>query len=70
LDEAKPGAVLKEAKQPGEALPAKWGWVEHTIWTERMLEALMKGVKGEVLRDHGLFSLVNAHVTLLQSSRR
>lgn len=46
LDEAKPGAVLKEAKQPGEALPANWGWVEHTIWTERMLEALMKGVKG------------------------
>jgi RNA-directed DNA polymerase len=40
--------VLKEAKQPGETLPEKWDWVEHSIWTERMLEALMKGVKGGV----------------------
>lgn len=48
LDEAKPGTVLKEAKQPGEALPVKWDWVEHSIWTERMLEALVKGVKGGV----------------------
>lgn len=48
LDEAKPGVVLKEAKQPGETLPVKWDWVEHSIWTERMLEALVKGVKGGV----------------------
>ena len=48
LAETKPGAVLKEAKQPGEALPVKWDWVEHSIWTERMLEALVKGVKGGV----------------------
>ncbi len=48
LDEAKPGAVLKEAKQPGETLSEKWDWVEHSIWTERMLEALVKGVKGGV----------------------
>jgi len=26
----------------------KWDWVEHSIWTERMLEALVKGVKGGV----------------------
>jgi RNA-directed DNA polymerase len=48
LDENKPGEVLKEAKQPGEAPPEKWDWVERSIWTERMLEALMKGVKGGV----------------------
>ena len=48
LDEAKPGEVLKEAKQPGETLPARWNWVERSIWTERMLEALVKGVKGDV----------------------
>ncbi len=42
LDETKPGAVLREAKQPGEALPVKWDWVEYSIWTERMLEALKK----------------------------
>jgi RNA-directed DNA polymerase len=40
--------VLKEAKQPGETRPVKWDWVEHSIWTERMLEALVKGVKGGV----------------------
>jgi len=45
-DEGKPGAVLKEAKQPGEALPVKWDWVERSIWTERMLEALVRGLKG------------------------
>jgi RNA-directed DNA polymerase len=48
LDEAKPGTVLKEAKQAGETLTVKWDWVEHSIWTERMLEALVKGVKGGV----------------------
>jgi RNA-directed DNA polymerase len=48
LNEAKPGVVLKEAKQPGETLPARWDWVEPSIWTERMLEALAKGVKGGV----------------------
>jgi len=48
LDEAKPGAVLKEAKQPGETLPTKWNWVERSVWTERMLEALVEGVKGGV----------------------
>jgi RNA-directed DNA polymerase len=47
-DEVKPGAVLKEAKQPGETLSKKWDGVEHSIWTERMLEALVKGVKGGV----------------------
>jgi len=45
-DEGKPGVVLKEAKQPGEALPVKWDWVERSIWTERMLEALARGLKG------------------------
>jgi RNA-directed DNA polymerase len=48
MDEVKPGAVLKEAKQPGETLPLEWDWVEHSIWTQRMLEALVKGVKGGV----------------------
>jgi RNA-directed DNA polymerase len=47
LKENKPGKV-SETKQPGEALLEKWDWVERSIWTERMLEALMKGVKGGV----------------------
>jgi len=84
MDEAKSGTVLKDAKQPEEALPVQWDWVEHSVWTERMLEALMKGVKGGVwfslidhrrwtnqfFREHGLYSLVQAHDALLQSSWR
>jgi hypothetical protein len=34
------------AKQAGEAGLEKWDWVENTIWTNRMLKALEKGVKG------------------------
>lgn len=44
--ETKPVAVPETAKQTGEA--RSWGWVEHSIWTDRMLEALDKGVKGGV----------------------
>jgi RNA-directed DNA polymerase len=47
-NEAKPGGVSRGAKQPGEALPVKWDWVERSIWTERMLEALVEWVKGGV----------------------
>jgi len=46
--EKKPAAVPKEAKQAGEACSDRWSWVERTVWTERMLEALQKGVKGGV----------------------
>jgi len=77
-----PVAVPKTAKQGGEARP--FDWVERSIWTDRMLEALVKGVKGDVwfslidhirwpntfFREHGLFSLVDAHMKLLQSSMR
>jgi RNA-directed DNA polymerase len=41
-----PVAVPERAKQAGEARP--FYWVERTIWTDRMLEALVKGVKGDV----------------------
>ena len=34
------------AKQTGEARSSDW--VERSIWTDRMLEALVKGVKGGV----------------------
>ena len=42
--EEKP-ATVPEAKQAGEA-QERWRWVEPTVWTERMLSALEKGVKG------------------------
>ena len=44
----KPAAVTDTAKQAGETWPARWDWVERSVWTERMLEALERGVKGNV----------------------
>ena len=35
------------AKQGGEAR-ARWAWAEPSVWTDRMLEALERGVKGGV----------------------
>jgi RNA-directed DNA polymerase len=46
--ERKPAAVSEEAKQAGEARSDRWSWVERTVWTQRMLEALENGVKGGV----------------------
>jgi len=45
--EVKSAAVPARTKQAGEA-QGPWGWVERAIWTDRMLEALEKGVKGGV----------------------
>lgn len=33
-------------KQAGEIQAGKWDWVERSVWNDRMLEALGKGVKG------------------------
>ena len=43
--EEQPEAVPARAKRAGEIL-RRWGWVEPTVWTERMLTALEQGVKG------------------------
>lgn len=42
--EVKPAPVPK-AKQAGE-VRARWEWTEASVWTERMLTALERGVKG------------------------
>ena len=47
-DEATPVPVRSLAKQTGDTRPPEWDWVERSIWTERMLEALEQGVKGGV----------------------
>ncbi len=41
-------AVSERATQGAETVPTgvDWSWVEASIWTERMLSALVKGVKG------------------------
>ena len=41
----KMAVVSSGTKQAGEAQD-HWSWVEATVWTERMLEALNRGVKG------------------------
>src|SRR5271169_617723 len=43
--EERPPTVPARAKQDGE-IPARWAWVEPTVWTTRMLAALENGVKG------------------------
>jgi RNA-directed DNA polymerase len=45
-EEDRPAIVAAEPKQAGEARDLKWWWVEPSVWTERMLEALERGVKG------------------------
>jgi RNA-directed DNA polymerase len=40
--------VSEKTKQTGEAQLREWDWVERSVWTERMLEVLEKGVKGGV----------------------
>ena len=39
-------AVPAGAKQASSMLARDWGWVDRTIWTERMLAALDNGVQG------------------------
>ena len=39
-------SVLEETKQVRE-VPDRWLWTEPSIWTERMLFALERGVKGD-----------------------
>lgn len=43
--ENKPAGVPETATQAGE-IRDRWDWVEPSVWTERMLTALEKGVKG------------------------
>lgn len=43
--ESKPSPVGESPKQDGD-IRARWAWVEPSVWTDRMLEALENGVKG------------------------
>lgn len=46
-EQATPAVVAPSGpKQAGEALRQRWYWAEATVWTERMLETLERGVKG------------------------
>jgi RNA-directed DNA polymerase len=43
--EPAPVSLIQGTKQAGET-PARWAWVEPSVWTPRMLTALEHGVKG------------------------
>jgi RNA-directed DNA polymerase len=43
--ESTPAPVPERATQAGE-VRARWAWAEPTVWTDRMLTALERGVKG------------------------
>ena len=58
-------ARVSETKQAGEA---RWDWVERAVWTDRMLEALEKGVKGGVW--FSLIDKVYRPKTLMAAWRR
>jgi RNA-directed DNA polymerase len=46
-EETRPASVTEGSKQAGETtVRQRWPWVEPTVWTERMLETLERGVKG------------------------
>ena len=60
--EEQPEAVPARATHAGEIL-LRWGWVESTVWTERMLTALEHGVKGG--KWFSLIDKVHAERTLL-----
>jgi RNA-directed DNA polymerase len=47
-NETQPVPVCLTTKQTGETQALEWEWVERSIWTDRMLEALAQGVKGNV----------------------
>ena len=36
---------VPQAKQ-GREVPQKWAWTEATVWTERMVATLERGIKG------------------------
>lgn len=58
-----PAGVSETTTQAGE-IQARWAWVEPTVWTERMLAALEKGVKGGKW-----FSLIDKVYTLANLRR-
>jgi len=62
----KVAAVPGTAKQGTDALDPPRGWAEASIWTERMVSALVNGVKGgksnAFFAADGLFTLDTAYV--------
>ena len=60
-------AVSETAKRERE-VEARWAWTEPAVWTERMVDALERGVKGG--KWHSLIDKVYADRTLSAAWRR
>lgn len=45
-NESKPRTVDQSELKRGGEISSRWGWVERTVWNDRMLEALETGVRG------------------------
>jgi hypothetical protein len=70
-------ARAKQARETRE--PREWTWVEPSVWSERMLAALVNGVTGgrwysrywhwphAFFAARGLFTLTEAHALASQS---
>ena len=41
-----PSATVAFGSKQAEDVRSRWAWTEATVWTDRMLTALEKGVKG------------------------
>ena len=64
-----PSPVPEMAKPEGDTQgPANWDWVEASVWTERMLAALVNGVQGG--RWYSLMDKVAAPRTLEAAWKR
>jgi RNA-directed DNA polymerase len=60
--------VLETAKQGSDATPQKWGWVEASVWTERMLAALGNSVQGG--KWFSLIDKVSREATLMAAWKK
>ena len=71
--EEQPVAVPLVKQTGAEALRQRWAWTKPWVWTERMLTALVNGVKegqNAFLSNLKLFSLKATHDLACQPSSR
>lgn len=60
--------MLETARQGSDATPQRWGWVEASVWTDRMLAALGNGVQGG--KWFSLIDKVSREATLMAAWKR
>lgn len=63
-----PSRVRQQELEHDGQTPARWEWVEREVWTERMLEALARGVRGG--KWHSLYDKVYRLSNLKAAWRR